>query len=188
MLRKLSSSLISATSLMRAQWWCHPRVRDAMLCCGMLFPTWILMGKCLCPSLLIAWALDPWTERLRYMPAVSITVSLLPPCPGTWGSLIYSLIHSNDGSAFSCLPLTPSFLQQGTAIPRRKNNGIIYIYNPNALLQIKKNYFLLNDKMTNDTTKFGQTKGLGGFCRCMGSRTKLHPYCTHPHKSLGKEL
>lgn len=121
------SSLISGTSLLRAQWWCQPRVRDVMFCCGMALPTWKLMGKCFCASLLTAWSLDPWRERhTGQVTALSITVSLLPPCPGTRGSLIYSLIPCNDGSTFSCLPLSPSFLQQGTATPRRKNNGTLY--------------------------------------------------------------
>lgn len=61
------SSLISPNSLLRAQWWCQPRVEDAMFCCGMAFPwklvTWKLVGNCFCISLLTAWSLDPWRER-----------------------------------------------------------------------------------------------------------------------------
>lgn len=56
----------------------------------------------------------------------SIVHQSVTPATMSW-HMIYSLIPSNNGSAFSRLPLSPSFLQQGTAISRKKNNGILYI-------------------------------------------------------------
>lgn len=67
------------------------------------------------------------TEGEKRVTASPVTVSPQPRCPGKRESLIYSSFPSEDGPAFSCLPLSPSSPQQGTSIPRKENNGILYI-------------------------------------------------------------